>query len=61
MLMLRTDDWEGSSVQKNDNRTNPIIWLNKSVLLFESADQFAPYGRSAGRAHEGVRTVIAHS
>ena len=27
------------------------------VLLFEPADEFAPYGRRAGRAHEGVKTV----
>ena len=52
-----TDEWEGSPIQKNHNRKNPIIWLNKSVLLFESADEFAPYGRRAGRAHEGVKTV----
>ena len=52
-----TDEWEGSTIQKNDNRKNPIIWLNKSVLLFESADQLAPYGRRAGRAHEGIKTV----
>ena len=52
-----TDEWEGSPIQKNDNRKNPIIWFNKSVLLFESADKFAPYGRRAGRAHEGVKTV----
>ena len=52
-----TDEWEGSPIQNNDNRKNPIIWFNKSVLLFESADQFAPYGRRAGRAHAGVTTV----
>ena len=50
-------EWEGSPIQKNDNRKNPIIWLNKSVLLFDPADEFAPYGRRAGRAHEGVKTV----
>ena len=41
----------------NGNRKNPIIWLDKSVLLFEPADEFAPYGRGVGRAHEGVKTV----
>ena len=50
-------EWEGSPVQKNDNRKNPIIWLDKSVLLLETADEFAPYGRRAGKAHEGVKTV----
>ena len=52
-----TDEREGSPIQKNENRKNPIIWLTKSVLLFESADKFARYGRRAGRAHEGVKTV----
>ena len=28
---------EGSPIQKNDNRKNPTIWLNKSALLFEPA------------------------
>ena len=28
-----------------------------SVLLFESADQFAPYGRRPGRAQEGVKAL----
>ena len=27
------------------------------VLLFEAVDNFAPYGRRAGQAHEGVKTV----
>ena len=27
------------------------------ALLFESADKFAPYGRRAGKAQEGVKTV----
>ena len=59
-LISDADDkyaWEGSPIQKNDNRKSPIIWLDKSVLLFEPADEFAPYGRRAGRAHEGVKTV----
>ena len=38
-------------------RKNPIIWLPKSARLFEAADNFAPYGRRAGKAHEGVKTV----
>ena len=42
---------------KEDNRKSPVIWLNESVLLFESADKFAPYGRRAGRARESVKTV----
>ena len=50
-------EWEGSPIQKNDNRKNPIIWLDKSVFLLETADEFAPYGRRAGKAHEGVKTV----
>ena len=50
-------EWEGSPIQQNDNRKNPIIWLDKSVLLIEAADEFAPYGRRAGKAHEGVKTV----
>ena len=52
-----TDEWEGSQIHKNENRKNPIIWLTRSALLFESADKFAPYGRRAGKAHEGVKTV----
>ena len=28
-----------------------------SALLFEAADDFAPYGRRAGKAHEGVKMV----
>ena len=27
------------------------------MLLLEAADNFAPYGRRAGKAHEGVKTV----
>ena len=50
-------EWEGSQVHENENRNNPIIWLPKSVLLFEAADNFAPYGRRAGKAHVGVKTV----
>ena len=52
-------EWEGSPIQKNDNRKNPIIWLNKSVLLFESADEFAPYGRHAGRAVRGFKRLAS--
>ena len=50
-------EWEGSDIQQNDNRRNPIIWLDKSVLLVEAADEFAAYGRRSGRAHEGVKMV----
>ena len=35
----------------------PIIWLDKNVLLIEAADEFATYGRRAGKAHEGVKMV----
>ena len=52
-----TDEWEGSQIHKNENRKNPIVGLTKSALLFEPADRFAPYGRRAGKAHEGVKTV----
>ena len=47
----------GRFSHSNDNRKNPIIWLDKSVLLLETADEFAPYGRRAGKTHEGVKTV----
>ena len=36
---------------------NPITWLSKSALRLEAADNFAPYGRRLGKAHEGVNTV----
>ena len=52
-----TDEWDGSGVYKNPNRKNPIIWLPKSALLLEAADDFAPYGRRPGKDHEGVKTV----
>ena len=50
-------EWEGSAIKQNDNRRNPIIWLDKSVLLVEAADEFAVYGRRSGKAHEGVKMV----
>ena len=28
-------EWEGSDIQKNDNRRNPIIWLDKSAFLLK--------------------------
>ena len=60
MCIRDSDDkseWEGSPIQQNDNRKNPITWLDKSVLLIEAADEFATCGRRSGKAHEGVKMV----
>ena len=52
-----TDEWDGSEVHPNENRKNPIIWLEESAILLVVADKYAPYGRKPGKAHEGVKTI----
>ena len=39
-----TDEWEGSDAHPNENRKNPIIWLEDSAILLVVADKYAPYG-----------------
>ena len=51
------DEWEGSDSHPNENRKNPIIWLEDNALLLATADKYAPYGRTMGRAYEGVTTI----
>ena len=37
-----TDEWDGSEVHPNENRKNPIIWLEESAILLVAAGKFAP-------------------